>query len=152
MAYAKENNYQIVYNRETGKQTLRGYADASFPTKISLNRPPATPYGYVISYYGGPILWKVKRMKDMVPTSTAEAEILAVFACAEQIYILARLMEELGQWDKKKPVKIYSDNAAAVKGCNDERNVNFWKHKYLKIKEWQDEGYSEKDQRNRKPS
>ena len=49
--------------------------------------------------------------------------------------------EELGQDKKRKPVKIYSDNAAVVKGSEDERNVNYWKHKYLKIKEWQDEGY-----------
>jgi hypothetical protein len=81
------------------------YADDSITRKSS--------QGYVITLFGGPVVWKASR-QPTVTTSTTEAELLALQTTAKEVMALQRMFNEL-QLVLEVPWVIGSDNQQTIR-------------------------------------
>jgi hypothetical protein len=99
----------IQYGDHDGEQ-MRICGDASFADDTETRR---SSNGYVISLFGGPVVWKAARQQT-VTTSTTEAELLALELVSKESMafkrFLAELMLEVGAgW------KIFCDNLQTIR-------------------------------------
>ncbi|TYZ66515.1 hypothetical protein PybrP1_006514 [[Pythium] brassicae (nom. inval.)] len=98
----------IVYARDKGSQPI-AYSDASWPSDVSTRRSTT---GLFISMCGAPVVYRSKRQAT-VALSTAEAEYIALAACAQDVLWLRALLGELGI-AVPNPTTIRIDNTAAI--------------------------------------
>ena len=88
--------------------TVSTYVDAAWA-----NAPKAkSRYGYIISVFGNPVLWKSKTT-TMVCLSTAEAEYYAAVEASKSSLWLANLVTEITSVPIS-PVTLFEDNAACI--------------------------------------
>ena len=102
--------------------TLQGYVDAdhaSHESRYSI-------YCYIFTYAGAPVFWK-NGFEHRFSLSTAESEIRAVYAlreCTKHTLYMKKLFKSMGHSSalegtmiamSELPVKIYEDNAAAIR-------------------------------------
>nr|CEG03241.1 unnamed protein product [Fusarium acuminatum CS5907] len=103
-------DYCIVYGSSSGVQGLLIASDASFADDASTRR---SSQGYLITLFGGLILWKASRQAT-VTTSTTEAELLALEQIAKETMSLKRLFAGI-RFDPNAPWEIYCDNQQTIR-------------------------------------
>jgi len=86
------------------------YGDASFADDPVTRR---SSYGYIITLFGGAIIWKAAR-QETVTTSTTEAELLALEHVAKESMALKRLFKEL-TLQLNTTWEIYCDNQQTIR-------------------------------------
>jgi hypothetical protein len=94
----------IEYGTDSSVQLLVA-SDTSFADDNETRR---SSQGYMISLYGGLIIWKASK-QDTVTISTTEAELLGVKRTAKEIMATTRLLKEL-ELAIPEPVTIFCDN------------------------------------------
>jgi hypothetical protein len=92
-----------------GDQGLVGYADADWASDIDTRRSTT---GYVYKLFGTAISWKSQR-QHTVATSSTEAEYMALYAAAQEVLWLRRLLQDLRVIDHKA-TKIWQDNQGTI--------------------------------------
>jgi hypothetical protein len=101
----------IQYGGEHSEiQELRISSDASFADDPETRR---SSHGYIISLFGGPIIWKAAR-QPTVSTSTTQAELLAVEHTAKETMALQRFFKEL-HLVLSDPWTIFCDNQQTIR-------------------------------------
>jgi hypothetical protein len=101
----------IIYgDSEHSAQALVIAGDASFADDAETRR---SSHGYVLSLFGGPIIWKATR-QNTVSTSTTEAELLVLDHTAKETMALKRLFRDV-QLDLSEAWTILSDNKQAIR-------------------------------------
>lgn len=98
----------IVF-RINGDDTPTAYSDSDWAGDLS-DRKSVT--GYVFMFKGGPVAWK-SRKQTAVAKSTAEAEYVAVSACAQEAIWFRQFFAEINR-PFSKPFVIHTDNQAAI--------------------------------------
>jgi hypothetical protein len=100
----------LVYNGDSGKRIIQGYADADWGGDLDTRRSTT---GYLFKVWGGLVAWKSKR-QPTVALSTTEAEYMASSAATRQATWLRVLLNDLGAGlPVDEPISINNDN----KGC-----------------------------------
>lgn len=105
-----------------------GYSDASF-ADIYPNRH--STIGYVFLVNGAAVSWRSKK-SSIIALNTAEAELIAMSAAAQEAMYLRKLSNELG-FLQTSPTILYQDNQAAVALSHDVRFANRSKHIALRF-------------------
>ena len=111
-------DYGIMYrNRGSnpGRPETLGFADAGYRSDL---RTGLAQGGYVFKANGAAISWKSRKQK-LVATSTAHAELIALYEGAREAVSLSRLAEFLerstGLKDLRQRIPLHEDNEACVK-------------------------------------
>lgn len=107
-----------------------GYADASFADNDSTRRKSTT--GIVFQLCGISIVWHSKK-QTLVTTSTADAEYVALSTCSNSAVWLQHLYQYVMGFALEKPLKIYSDNNAALAIATNDAVTNANKHIELRF-------------------
>jgi len=100
-------DYAITFSG-SARQPLQAYADADYAG----DNDRKSQSGYIFMFAGGPIAWNSKK-QSCVAISTAESEIVAASACAQEALWFTSLLTELGL-APTQPIVIHEDNAGAI--------------------------------------
>lgn len=101
-------NVGIMYSKTSKpNKHLTGWADADYANCTDMRKSTT---GFVITLYGNPVHWMIKK-QTVVAQSTTEEEFIAMNHCAKQIRWLSGLIISLGV-AIPKPV-IFNNNAGA---------------------------------------
>ena len=101
--------HAIEYSNDQIPQLL-SFSDASFADDQDSRR---SSQGYIISLFGGPVVWKASR-QDTVTTSTTEAELLGVERTSKETLATLRFLKEINLV-VKQPVTIFCDNQQSIR-------------------------------------
>ena len=99
---------KLTYMKAT--DPLIGYSDANWARDID-NRHSVS--GNVFLLGGGAVSWTSKR-QTVVATSTAEAEYIALYHCAQEAVVMRELLSELDGAYRDKPLVIMCDSQSAI--------------------------------------
>jgi hypothetical protein len=102
--------YALCFGGIGEMQALFAASDASYADDLETRR---SSQGYLISLFGGLIMWKATR-QSTVTTSTTEAELLALSETARQTVGLQRLFYEL-HFDPEEKFDIRCDNQQTIR-------------------------------------
>jgi hypothetical protein len=104
----------LVFRRLPGDVTIAGFADANYGREEG--RRSGTGYGFMIN---GTFFSWAARLQQLVVTSTAEAEYVAVATAAKEAMFIRTLCTELGiPGIRAIPLTLRSDNEAAITIAN----------------------------------
>ena len=92
----------------SARQPIQAYADADYAG----DNDRKSQSGYIFMFAGGPLAWNSKK-QSCVAISTAESEIVAASACAQEALWFTSLLTELGM-APSQPIVIHEDNAGAI--------------------------------------
>ena len=96
-------------------------------------------YGYVITWYGAPIIWTSKKHQH-VGESSAEDEYMAMNHAAKHTVWLRHLLEEMGlQRHVSEPTILLGDNQQAGKWSREDMVTSgnrFIERQYYKVRDW----------------
>jgi hypothetical protein len=114
LAYLKSKpDYGLLYRRNK-LSNLEGFVDAGYKSDPDTGRSQA---GYVFTIGGAAISWRSKK-NTVVATSTAHAEIIALYEGTRQAYALKAMMDFVGKstnlYQGISPVVIFEDNEACI--------------------------------------
>ena len=107
--------------------TIYGFADASWADD-RLGRKSSMFYALFVN--GAAFCWKTQ-LSSITATSTAEAELMSLSACVQEVMWARNLALELG-FGQMMPTIIYEDNEACIKMVHKELNRSRSKHIHLK--------------------
>lgn len=103
--------YGIMYGKGRDQVgDLECYVDSDYASDIDTRKSVT---GYVLKYFGGPIVWKSTKQAT-VATSTTEAEFVAASQACKETMWARQLLHELNA-PPKQPTNIYVDNQGAIK-------------------------------------
>jgi transposase InsO family protein len=102
-------SFRLKLGSKDANDELCAYTDADW-AECRVDRKSNT--GMVCLLKGSPVLWKSKK-QTIVAASTAEAEFVALSSTAQEVIWIRRVVESFGI-TQKHPVKIFSDNQAAI--------------------------------------
>lgn len=91
IVYLYRTRYQSIQYGNGDPNELMICSDASFADDIDTRR---SSHGYLITLFGGPIIWKAARQAT-VTTSTTEAELLALEQVSKEAMALKRFLTEI---------------------------------------------------------
>ena len=100
----------LQYGGQGEMRVLSAASDASFADDKETRR---SSQGYLITLFGGPILWNATR-QSTITTSTTEAELLALKQVAKETYGLQRLFRQI-QFDPNENWNINCDNQQTIR-------------------------------------
>jgi hypothetical protein len=127
-------DYGLIFKKSNGdKPTLVGYSDSDFAGDIIQRRSTS---GTLIQCHGNTVYWRSKR-QPIVTSSSTEAELVALTACALQVKWLKLLITD----DLKvsaKDVTVYCDNQTTVGLAKDPIASDRTKHIEIKHRKIQD--------------
>lgn len=107
-------DFGILYRRDS-TETLCGFADAGYKSDKNSGKSQG---GYVFKLGGAAISWRSKK-QTVVATSTAHAELIALYEGAREAVWLHRLQDFVekttGLDDNPRPIPVYEDNEACIK-------------------------------------
>ena len=109
---------------------LIGYCDASWHAHESAHGH--TGFYLALSEDGTPIHVKSKK-QTAIALSSAEAEIMALFACVRQVMYMRMLLEDMGE-PQTHPTIIYEDNQSAIMMSNQYHSNSQSRHMARKYK------------------
>ena len=92
--------------QSTGKEEMIGYCDASWHSHESAHGH--TGFYLAFGKKGTPF-YAASKKQTMIALSSAEAEIMAMFACVRYVMFVRQLMEDMGE-PPTGPTIIYEDN------------------------------------------
>ena len=96
-------------------------------------------YGYVITWYGGPIAWCSKKHQH-VGESSAEDEYMAMNHAAKHVVWMRNLLTEMGLDEYvAEPTTLLGDNKQAGKWGREDMVTNgnrFIERQYYKVRDW----------------
>ncbi|KAL6327885.1 hypothetical protein AAG906_027282 [Vitis piasezkii] len=101
-------DYGIMFNKQQGDPSVRGYVDADYASDLDDRRSTT---GYVFTLGGGPICWK-SIIQSLVALSTTESEYMAIAKAAKESLWLIGLVKELGI--QQGGVQLYCDSQSAI--------------------------------------
>ena len=96
--------------QSTGKEEMIGYCDASWHSHESAHGH--TGFYLAFGKKGTPF-YAASKKQTMIALSSAEAEIMAMFACVRYVMFVRQLMEDMGE-PPTGPTIIYEDNQSAI--------------------------------------
>ena len=111
--YQSTTNKELKVTGFTKELEVTGFADADFAndpdTRVSTT-------GYIFMINDQPVTWKSKK-QACVTKSTTEAEYVALSTAAAEAVWIQKLITDIGpkSSDKPRPIKIYEDNAGAIR-------------------------------------
>jgi hypothetical protein len=110
----KTADFGLLYQRRSDPG-LRGFADAGFRSDPITAKSQG---GYVFQTNGAAISWK-SRKQTVVATSTAHAELIALYEGTREAVWVSRLRKfverSTGQKDEESCIPLYEDNEACIK-------------------------------------
>jgi hypothetical protein len=114
LAYLKSQpDYGLLYRRGE-HSNLKGFVDAGYKSDPNTGRSQA---GYVFTMGEAAISWRSKK-NTVVATSTAHAEIIALYEGTRQAYALKAMMDFVGTatnlYQGTPPMVIHEDNEACI--------------------------------------
>ena len=124
MRYLKGTiDLKLTYS--TDSKPVVAYADANWAGDLD-NRRSTTGNAFVLA--NGAISWLSKR-QSVVATSTAEAEYISMYHCAQEAIVVKRLLNEISQTKPHiAPVTVYTDSQAAISIAHSTSNKSRAKH------------------------
>jgi hypothetical protein len=114
------------------------YVDADYGGDQKTRRSTT---GFIVKIYGS-IAAYASHLQPCIAESTGESEFIAICEAAREVLFLARLTEETLE-PVAYPIKVYEDNVAALRKCENTVSKGRLKHlelKYLKVREHFREG------------
>ena len=106
---ANTSNLGLLYKPADGEINIEVYTDASFAPKEHLDRRSQT--GFIVLVNGTPVAYGSNKQK-IIAVSTAESEIIALFAGVRMALFIQRLLTEIG-FNISGPIIAHEDNSAA---------------------------------------
>jgi hypothetical protein len=114
LAYLKGKPDVGLLYRRNDTSNLKGFVDAGYKCDPDTGRSQA---GYIFKMCGAAISWRSKK-NTVVATSTAHAEIIALYEGTRQAYALKSAMDFIGEstglYSETKPIVIHEDNEACI--------------------------------------
>lgn len=123
----------LVYRFESSELPI-AYADADWGGDLT-DRKSTT--GFVVMVKGAPVSWKSKK-QTVVAKSTAEAEYIAVSACAQEVVWLRNFFSEVNR-TLTEATSIYTDNDPALEMTENPVNLSKTKHIDIPVHHVRDE-------------
>jgi hypothetical protein len=123
---------ELIYKAWTNNGLI-GYADAEWGSR----RDRHSIGDYIVMVNSSPLSWKTIRLR-YIATSTAEAEIGALYKVVRLIVTLRNIIKEVLPGAINQPVPIFSDSRVAVLHANDEISDARTRHLDIKVKYIQD--------------
>ncbi|GBM98011.1 Retrovirus-related Pol polyprotein from transposon TNT 1-94 [Araneus ventricosus] len=110
LKYLKDTKNRGLTFRPT-KKPLVGYADAEWASDITDRKSYS---GCVLKFADGAISWESKK-QHCVALSSTEAEYIALFECAKEIFYLRHFLNQLYDSAYETPSVVFSDSQASQK-------------------------------------
>ena len=96
--------------RNTNREEMIGYCDASWHSHESAHGHT----GFYLAFgQNGKPFYAASKKQTMIALSSAEAEIMAMFACVRYVMFIRQLMEDMGH-TFTGPTIVYEDNKSAI--------------------------------------
>jgi hypothetical protein len=104
-------DFKLVFQHDPDGLVLRGYADADYAGHIDTRRS-TSGHCFSLQRGSGCVSWSSK-LQSTVATSTAEAELNAAMAAAQEAVHLQELLSSMG-YPQQPPTRINVDNQACI--------------------------------------
>jgi hypothetical protein len=118
---------------------ITAYCDADWAGSVD-DRKSTT--GYCVYLNGNIVSWNTKK-QHTVALSTAEAELMAITEVLKEVRWLTLILEEM-KYEVKKPVKIFTDNQAAMKMS--QNDIEHDRSKHIDIRHYAIRDYIKKNE------
>ncbi|KAL0413871.1 UNVERIFIED_CONTAM: Secreted RxLR effector protein [Sesamum radiatum] len=132
-------DYMLMYRRTENLEVV-GYLDSDFAGCVDSRKSTS---GYIFMIASGAVSWKSAK-QTLIATSTMEAEFVSCFEATSHGVWLKSFISDLRIMDSiSRPLRIFSDNSAAVFMAKNNKSGSRSKHidiKYLAIRERVEEG------------
>ena len=117
------------YDLSKQKLTITAYSDADYAGDLDERLSTS---GYVVLINDNVVSWASKRQPTQAQ-STAEAEYMALTLASQETEFLTQFLEEIGLYNRQRPVVIFTDSQSAEAMANND--VNHGKTKHIEIKQ-----------------
>lgn len=131
--YIKETTTLGIKYHANKINSLVCWSDSDYAADLGTRKSIS---GYVITYCGGPVIWKSSK-QSTVATSTCEAEFVAASTASKELIWLQQLASEMNI-KISKPSCMFIDNQGAIKTITNNQVNSKSKHidiKYMFIRE-----------------
>jgi hypothetical protein len=122
--------YQLVYQKDDNGLVLAGYSDADYAGHLDTRRS-TSGFCFSVQQQSGCITWSSK-LQPTVATSTAEAELNAAMAAAQEAIHLQQLLGSMG-YPQQPPSVIQVDNQACIAMTHNPSHQSKTKHFAIKL-------------------
>ncbi|KAL0313499.1 UNVERIFIED_CONTAM: Retrovirus-related Pol polyprotein from transposon TNT 1-94 [Sesamum radiatum] len=127
-------DYMLLYRRTENLEVV-GYSDSDFAGCVDSRK---STFGYIFMIASGAVSWRSAK-QTLIATSTMEAEFVSCFEATSHGVWLKSFISGLRIMDSiSRPLRIFSDNSAAVFMAKNNKSGSRSKHidiKYLAIRE-----------------